>query len=95
MITSEEKNKFMITPKEKANELIKTYRPIVRISTLGSSTPAAIEAALITVNNIIESSPLLPSNIEDWHSERFKNANAYWNEVKTELLSRNSIIKKK
>lgn len=64
-----------MTPKEKAESLVKKYRQICKVSTLGSAKPAAIEAAFILVNEILL--------LDDFSVE----GRSYWAAVQKELKS--------
>ena len=98
-----------MTPKEKADELIKKFKELewdgvegspetgfIEIKS-GMTTIAAICAATIVVNSIIESSPRYPSNV-DWddvggthqyyYESQIEEAEAFWLSVKSELNAR-------
>ena len=100
------KSKYKMTPKEKAKELVKEFENLEWDGIEGSpetgftevksgmTTIAAICAATIVVNNIIESSPRYPSNV-DWdevgathqyyYEAQREEANSFWLSVKSEL----------
>jgi len=61
----------MLTPKDKAEELIQSFRP---------------EHALIVVDEILAASPVLnASSSFDSFYDRMAAANKYWEEVKDEI----------
>ena len=90
-----------MTPKEKAEELVKKYEDYV-CGYVGSSMltnteypeqilKQAKQCALIAVDEIIESEPILPNNSKPFGEKiqsirhNFIDANNFWQEVKNEL----------
>jgi hypothetical protein len=67
----------METAKDKAAELVKKYRPLCKISGgTGDSIPAAKEASLIAVDEILNANQI-------WYADSVPYK--YWQEVKNEL----------
>lgn len=70
----------METPKEKAIELYKKYELVLNIRDMrAGSNPFVKECALVTIDEIIKSTPLEPAEL-DWDG-----VEDYWKEVKTEI----------
>ena len=84
-----------MTPKEKAQAIYKIYNELVENHTRGVTIkPLAKQCALIAVDEIIESSPRYPSDV-DWddcgathqyyYEEQREEAAKFWKEVKQEI----------
>ena len=77
-----------LTPKEKAKELFSKYQNIYFTEdSMGIDDELAKQCALITVEEIINSSPSLPilSDAGSFVND-IKESTKYWKEVKKELL---------
>jgi hypothetical protein len=69
-----------MTPKEKAQELVKKYE--IQFLSFGDYLPTikAKQCALIAVDEIIDSEPQY-----EWSNDYWKNPNDFWQEVKQEI----------
>ena len=86
-----------MTPEEKAKELVFRYRNIPQVKMSDFSKiylPTAKHCALIAVDEILNSNPRYPNNV-DWddaggshayyYEAQFEESEKYWNEVKQEI----------
>lgn len=84
-----------MTPKEKAEELIDTFRMnVLDYEGCSINTHKAIQCALIAVDEILKTEPRYPSNV-DWddvggthqyyYEAQREEADKYWLEVKQEI----------
>jgi hypothetical protein len=90
----------IMTPREKANELISKFVTIElsQLSDLvdGIRISLAKKSALILINELLEATPINPTDTDwddcgeshkYWYEQRKIDAAIYWNEVKIEVLN--------
>ena len=81
-----------MTPKEKAKQLFNIFlTPVDELNKYPMCYDTAKQCALIAVDEIIKSEPVLPNKNDPFSGniksirECFTDANTYWNEVKEEI----------
>lgn len=71
-----------MTPKEKADSLVDTYRQFLPYYSKTNNFKRAVGSALIAVDEIIKSDPHSPIEFD---GKDYKTPNNYWQEVKQEI----------
>lgn len=75
-----------MTPREKAEQLIRQFKPVCRISGLGTALPAAKEAACILCDELISVKPQGGSWDDVYNNPHHYYARDFWKAVKDEVM---------